>query len=83
MERLSNQFKSGRYPDFQVTDQLGAILNEDGTLNTPDNPASRGWVAVVFCMGLGAVTRQGNLMVAEVSATGLVQVATWTAAFSG
>jgi uncharacterized protein (TIGR03437 family) len=68
---------------FRVTDQLGAILNENGTLNTPDNPARRGQVIVVFCTGLGAVTRQGNLMVSQVSATGLVQGATWPAAFAG
>jgi len=58
---------------FQVTDQLGAVLNEDGTLNTPDNPARRGQVVVVYCTGLGAVARQGNLMVAQVPAAGLVQ----------
>jgi len=68
---------------FQVTDQLGAILNENGTLNTPDNPARRGQVIVVFCTGLGAVTRQGNLMISQVPATGLVQGATWPAAFAG
>jgi len=68
---------------FQVTDQLGAVLNEDGTLNTRDNPARRGQVVVVYCTGLGAVTRQGNLMIAQVPAAGLVQGITWTAAFAG
>jgi uncharacterized protein (TIGR03437 family) len=58
---------------FQVTDQIAAILNENGTLNTPGNPARRGEVVVVFCTGLGAVTSQGNLKIAQVPATGLVQ----------
>jgi uncharacterized protein (TIGR03437 family) len=68
---------------FQVTDQVAAILNQDNTLNTPENPARRGQVVVVFCTGLGAVTRRGSLMVAQVPATGLVQGAEWPAAFAG
>ncbi|HEY6392427.1 MAG TPA: Ig-like domain-containing protein [Bryobacteraceae bacterium] len=68
---------------FQVTDQIAAILNENGTLNTPNNPARRGQVIVVFCTGLGTVTSQGNLKVAQVPATGLVQGVKWTAAFAG
>jgi len=68
---------------FQVTDQVAAILNQDNTVNTPENPARRGQVIVVFCTGLGAVARQGGLMVAQVPVNGLVQGAKWPAAFAG
>ena len=33
----------------------GAILNQDGSLNSPDNPASRGSVVVLYGTGAGAV----------------------------
>jgi len=68
---------------FQVTDQVAAILNQNGTLNTPDNPARRGEVVVVFCTGLGEVAAQGNLQVTRIPASGLVQGTRWTAAFAG
>jgi uncharacterized protein (TIGR03437 family) len=68
---------------FQVTDQVAAILNPNGALNTPDNPVRRGDVIVVFCTGLGAVTSQGSLYVAQVPVTGWVQGVSWPAAFAG
>jgi len=38
----------------------GAILNEDGSLNSPDNPAWAGSVIVLFATGLGQTSPQGH-----------------------
>jgi len=35
-----------------------AVLNEDGTLNSPANPASKGSVISIFCTGLGTVMQE-------------------------
>jgi uncharacterized protein (TIGR03437 family) len=37
----------------------GAILNQDGKLNTPSNPAARGSVVVLFITGEGSTTPAG------------------------
>jgi uncharacterized protein (TIGR03437 family) len=68
---------------FEVTNDVAAIINENGMLNTPDNPARRGSVVVVFCTGLGAVTSKGSLNVAQIPAAGIVQGVTWPSAFAG
>ncbi len=34
----------------------GTVLNEDFSVNGPDNPAARGNVVQIFCHGLGPVT---------------------------
>jgi uncharacterized protein (TIGR03437 family) len=36
--------------------KAGAILNENGTVNTPDNPAERGSVIVLYATGDGIVS---------------------------
>jgi uncharacterized protein (TIGR03437 family) len=42
---------------FLLSDGVtGAVENQDGTLNSPSNPLSRGQVLVVYATGLGAVT---------------------------
>lgn len=33
-----------------------AVLNEDGTPNSPSNPAAKGSVVAIYCTGLGTVT---------------------------
>ncbi len=40
---------------FVLNTGLGAVLNQDGSLNAPLNPAARGSVLQVFVTGLGAV----------------------------
>jgi adhesin/invasin len=40
---------------FVLDSGRGAVLNQDGTLNAPLNPAARGSVLQVFVTGLGAV----------------------------
>jgi uncharacterized protein (TIGR03437 family) len=68
---------------FVVGAGLGAILNQDGTLNSPDNPANRGSVIVVYCTGLGATARQAGLDVATAPVTATLVSATLRPSFAG
>lgn len=46
---------------FLLSDGVtGAVENQDGTLNGPGNPLSRGGVLVVYATGLGSVTAGQN-----------------------
>lgn len=47
---------------FQIG-TLGAVTNQDNTLNTPLNPLVRGQALVVYCTGLGAVDPTGTAAV--------------------
>ena len=42
---------------------VGAVINQNGTLNDVGTPANRGDVLTVYCTNLGAVQPQGNLYV--------------------
>ena len=42
---------------------VGAVINQDGTLNDLGTPAHRGDVLTVYCTGLGAVQQQDSLYV--------------------
>ncbi len=68
---------------FRISSQSAAILNLNNTLNAPDNPAKRGETVVIFCTGLGLVTSQGSLKVAQAPVTALVQGAVWKPDFAG
>jgi len=48
-------------PGIFAIGSLGAILNQDATLNSPSNPAQRGQYVSVYCTGLGATTSSGGL----------------------
>jgi len=48
---------------FMISPSLGAVVNQNNTLNTPSNPLPRGQVLVIYATGLGTVTRQANLSV--------------------
>ncbi len=50
---------------FQLPNQYGAILNQNGTVNSPDNPAQRGQAIVIYTTGLGVVSRQRNLDIVQ------------------
>jgi uncharacterized protein (TIGR03437 family) len=41
---------------------VGAVTNQDNTLNTPSNPLPRGQTLVIYCTGLGAMTGQGTAL---------------------
>ena len=51
---------------FLVGQHQGAVVNRNGTLNGPGNPAARGDVLVAFGTGFGRVSPKGNLMEADV-----------------
>ena len=38
-----------------------AVLNQNGSLNSPDSPATRGQALTVYATGLGSVERRGSL----------------------
>jgi uncharacterized protein (TIGR03437 family) len=48
---------------------LGAVTNQDNTLNTPSNPATRGQAIVVYCTGLGVAKMQGGYIQAVTPVT--------------
>lgn len=60
-----------------------AILNQNGALNTPDNPAKRGEAIVVFATGLGMVQPQGKFQVVTSPVTAVIGGTELPAAFAG
>lgn len=61
----------------------GAVLNQDGTLNGPGNPALRGQVVVIYATGLGSVVQQGQLLTTTTPVTVVVNGQEIPATFSG
>ena len=51
---------------------VGAVINQNGTLNDIGIPANRGDVLTVYCTDLGAVQPQGNLFVSVSPVTALL-----------
>ena len=47
---------------FVLEGGQGAVVNQDGSLNSPATPARRGQMVTVYCTGLGAVTRTNSLL---------------------
>jgi uncharacterized protein (TIGR03437 family) len=46
---------------FQIGNPpVGAVQNQDFTLNTPSNPLVRGQALVIYCTGLGAMSSDGT-----------------------
>lgn len=68
---------------FQVSPQIGAIINRNGALNSPDNPAKRGDVIEIFCTGLGATEAQGSFQVTVTPVTAVLNGTTLSTAFAG
>jgi uncharacterized protein (TIGR03437 family) len=56
---------------FTLGDGIGAVVNQDGQINSATAPATRGQVIVIYGTGFGATLAQGQLQVAvtAVSAT--------------
>ena len=48
---------------------VGAVVNQNNSLNGPASPLPRGQVLVIYATGLGAVTRQGQLSIAATPVT--------------
>jgi len=61
----------------------GAILNQDGTINQPTNPARRGAIVVIFGTGFGAVSSGPALSTTVVPVTARFGSRTAPASFSG
>ncbi|HXB70741.1 MAG TPA: Ig-like domain-containing protein [Candidatus Acidoferrales bacterium] len=62
---------------------VGALVNPDNSLNGPLNPLARGQALVIYCTGLGAVTKSGQLSVASTPVTVVLNGTALPAAFAG
>jgi uncharacterized protein (TIGR03437 family) len=70
---------------FLLSDGVtGAVENQDGTLNGPSNPLSRGGVLVAYATGLGAVTAgQNGLSTANTTVSVVVNGTELPVAYAG
>jgi uncharacterized protein (TIGR03437 family) len=62
---------------------VGAVINQDGTLNNVGTPARRGEVLTIYCSNLGAVARQGNSFVSVSPVTALLNGAELPVQYAG
>ena len=62
---------------------VGAVINQDGTLNDLGTPANRGDVLTVYCTGLGSVQPQGSLYVTVNPVTAVLNSAELPVQFAG
>jgi uncharacterized protein (TIGR03437 family) len=74
---------SATSPGIFTLGSLGAILNPDGTLNGPTNPASRGQYVSLYCSGLGATTLKAGLQIANVTPSVVLNGTTATPSYAG
>ena len=65
------------------TPPVGAVENQDGSLNGSPNPAIRGQVIVVYATGLGAINKQGAFSVVKNVVTAVVNGMELPTAFAG
>jgi uncharacterized protein (TIGR03437 family) len=68
---------------FIIGGSQGAILNQDGTINTEVNPAQRGQYISIYCTGLGATTAQGSVETATLLVEVVLNGISVKPAFSG
>ncbi len=57
---------------FTLGGQQGAVINRDGSINGPTNPARRGDYIVAFGTGLGAVVASGGVMRTSATVTATI-----------
>ena len=62
---------------------LGAVVNQNGLLNGPTAPATRGSTVTVYCTGLGAITVKNGLSVTNAAVTAVLSGTSLPVAFSG
>ncbi len=62
---------------------VGAIVNADGSLNSPAAPAQRGQAVSVYCAGLGATVQSGNFRTVTNALTVQIDNTTVTPSFAG
>ena len=68
---------------FKLDARRGAIVNQDGTINSSTSPARRGQVVLVFGTGFGEVVQQGNLSVTAKPVTAQINGVNVPVAFAG
>jgi uncharacterized protein (TIGR03437 family) len=68
---------------FTLSATQAAITNQDNTLNTASNPASRGAVIVIYGTGFGATGSAGGLSPVKTPLSVVVGGSTLTPAFAG
>jgi uncharacterized protein (TIGR03437 family) len=62
---------------------LGAIVNQNGTINGATAPASRGSTLTIYCTGLGVTTIKNGLSQTSAAVSGSLSGATLPVAFAG
>jgi uncharacterized protein (TIGR03437 family) len=68
---------------FLLSSTQAAITNQDNTLNTASNPASRGAVIVIYGTGFGAVSPAGGLSPVKAAVSVVIGGTMLTPAFAG
>ena len=68
---------------FSLTGTQAAIVNQDNTLNTPSNPASRGAYIVIYGTGFGATGSSGTLSPVKTALSVVIGGAALVPAFAG
>ena len=68
---------------FMLSSAQAAITNQDNSLNTASNPASRGAVIVIYGTGFGVVGSAGGLNPVKAPLSVVIGGATLTPAFAG
>jgi uncharacterized protein (TIGR03437 family) len=68
---------------FAISSTQAAITNQDNTLNTSSNPASRGSTIVIYGTGFGAVGSSSGLSPAKMSLSVVIGGTSLTPSFAG
>ena len=62
---------------------VGAVVNADGSLNSPSAPAQRGQPVSIYCSGLGATVQSGTFRTVTNAVTVQIDNTTMTPSFAG
>ena len=68
---------------FRLSSAQAAIVNQDNTVNTPSNPASRGSYLVIYGTGFGATASSGALSPVKTALSVVIGGAALAPAFAG
>jgi uncharacterized protein (TIGR03437 family) len=62
---------------------LGAVVNQDGTINGATSPVPRGSTITIYCTGLGATANNNGLSLATTAVSAVLSNTSLPAAFAG